>query len=132
MPVGRPVLEHPLCHRAPADGSYSYYLEFIKRPQCARSRMEQGCGWSPRVCPQKALATWRRRDGLLSSPSKPTLPLLPPSPSSSPSRSTTANGQRFGPGFHRAETWPSSCLGVQRPGPCRAYGHKAFVSPLFF
>ena len=131
MPVGRPVLKHLLHHRAPTDGSYSYYLAFIKRPQCARSRMEQGCRWSPRVCPQKAVATWRRGDGLLSSPSKPTHPHLTPSPRSSPSCSTRANGQRFGPGFHRAKIWPSSCLGIQRAGPCGAGGHKAFVRPPF-
>lgn len=54
------ALTHPPCHQALTDGSYSHYLTFIKRPQCARSFTEQGCGWSQRVCPQKAAATWKR------------------------------------------------------------------------
>lgn len=37
--------------------------------------MEQGCGWSQRVCPQKAVATWERRASL--PPAQPTLPLVP-------------------------------------------------------
>lgn len=77
-------LPQPPCHQALTDGSYSYYLTFIKLPRCPRSCMEQGCGWSQNVCPQKAVATWRGGDGRLLSLSKPTLPLLPNSSSFSP------------------------------------------------
>lgn len=43
----------------PGADRWELFLLFIKLPQCAESCMEQGCGWSQRVCPQKAMATWR-------------------------------------------------------------------------
>lgn len=46
-------LTQPPCNQALTDGSYSYYLTFIKLPQCPRSFMEQGCGWSQNVCPKR-------------------------------------------------------------------------------
>lgn len=73
------ALTHPPCHRAWTDGSYSYYLTFIKRPQCARSCVEQGCGWSQRVCPQKPVATWKGGSRPPFSRTSPTLPQLLPS-----------------------------------------------------
>lgn len=45
---------------------------------------EQGCGWSQRVCPQKAVATWSAGDGPLFPPSKPASPSSHPAPVPAP------------------------------------------------
>lgn len=103
-------LTQPPCHRALTDGSYSYYLTFIKLPRCPRSCMEQGCGWSQNVCPQKAVATWRGGDGCLLPLSKPTLPLLPNRSSFGPRCPDGACGQRSGRGFSVTETCTSSFM----------------------
>lgn len=103
-PIGSLALTHPPCHGEVTDGSYSYYLTFIKLSRCPRSCMEQGCGWSQRLFPHKAAATWRRGDGHLFPPSKPTLPHLLPSVSSSSRCPAGARGQRLGTGCHMTET----------------------------
>lgn len=94
----------PPCHRVLTDGSYSYYLTFIKRPQCARSCMEQGCGWSQRICPQKAMAKWREGDGPLFPIQSP---LLPASSDSSLRSPTGASRERCEQGSNMSEACTS-------------------------
>lgn len=103
----------PPCHRVLTDGSYSYYLTFIKRPQCAeRAAWNRGVGGPKEFVPRRLWPHGGEGTGL----SFPLRSLLLSANSSSSSRSPTGtSGQRLGQRFNVSETCPSCFVCDQQP-----------------